>query len=148
MSSLHRPSTGDHAPIERHRSERGHAFYPPADVLVAIPGLYGTEPVPTSDKVLHLHYFAGGCDWWIAEYDPDTGDAFGYACLGDPELAEWGYSNLADLEALYSPGGITPVGAGTPGRVQLRPRLLVERDLSWTPRTVSAAQLPGRAAFA
>jgi hypothetical protein len=65
--------------------------------------------------------------------------------LATPDNAEWGYTNLADLEALYSPGGITPTTDGTTGRVQLRPRLLVECDLSWTPRTVAAVQLPGRA---
>ena len=146
MSSPHRTNTPDHRLIERHRPERGHAFYPPAEQLAAIPGLYGTEPVPTPDKVLHLHYFTGPCDWWIAEYDPATGDAFGYACLGAPDLAEWGYTNLADLEALYSPGGITP--ADPSGAVRLLPRVLVERDLSWTPRTVAAAQLPGRATHA
>ena len=147
MSTVHRTSTPDHTPVEKHRRERGHAFYPPADQLAQVPGLYGTEPVPTAEKVLHLHYFTGGCDWWIAEYDPASGDAFGYACLGDPDNAEWGYSNLADLEALYSPGGIhrDPTGAGP---VQISPRLLVERDLDWTPRPVSAARLPGRASRA
>jgi len=42
-----------------------------------------------------------------------------------------GYTNLADLEALHSPGGVTP---GRPaGTVRLLPRLLVERDLDWPP---------------
>lgn len=106
MSTRQRSTTG--SPVERHRTVRGHDFYPPADKLAAIPRLYGTEPVPTSDKTIWLHYFAGPCDWWVAEYDPASGDAFGYACLGDPGNAEWGYTNLADLEALHSPGGITP----------------------------------------
>ncbi len=54
-----------------------------------------------------------------------------------------GYTNLADLEALHSPGGVTP---GRPaGTVRLLPRLLVERDLDWPPpRTVTAARLAGR----
>ncbi len=141
MSTLHRSITGS-SPLERHRTVRGHDFYPPAEVLARIPGLYGTEPVPTGDKTIWLHYFAGPCDWWVAECDPASGDAFGYACLGDPGNAEWGYTNLADLEALHSPGGITP--GRPPGTVRLMPRLLVERDLDWTPRTVTAARLPGR----
>ena len=102
MSTRHRSTTG--SPLERHRTVRGNDFYPPADKLAAIPRLYGTEPVPTGDKTIWLHYFAGPCDWWIAEYDPASGGAFGYACLGDPDNAEWGYTNLADLEALHSPG--------------------------------------------
>ena len=87
MSTRHRSTTG--SPLERHRTVRGHHFYPPAEVLARIPGLYGTEPVPTGDKTIWLHYFAGPCDWWVAEYDPASGDAFGYACLGDPDNAEW-----------------------------------------------------------
>ena len=52
---------------------------------------------PIGDKTIWLHYFAGPCDWWVAEYDPASGNAFGYACLSDPDNAEWGYTNLADL---------------------------------------------------
>ena len=41
---------------EIHRRERGHAFYPPAEVLAGIPPLYGTEGVALADKVICLHY--------------------------------------------------------------------------------------------
>ncbi len=68
MSTLHRSITG--SPLERHRTVRGHDFYPPAEVLAQIPRLYGTEPVPTGDKTIWLHSFAGPCDWWVAEYTP------------------------------------------------------------------------------
>jgi hypothetical protein len=78
--------------------------------------------------MLHLHYFTGGCDWWIAEYDPATGAAFGYACLGDPACAEWGYLDLSELEQVRVHGGL----------------LIVERDLHWTPTRASDAGLPGR----
>src|SRR3954454_23030453 len=37
-------------------------------------------------------------DWWIAEYRPETGEAFGYASLGIPGCAEWGYIALDELE--------------------------------------------------
>jgi len=57
MSTRHRSTTG--SPLERHRTVRGNDFYPPADKLAAIPRLYGTEPVPTGDKTIWLHYFAG-----------------------------------------------------------------------------------------
>jgi hypothetical protein len=29
---------------------------------------------------------------------PATGTAFGYACLGNPNCAEWGYVDLPELE--------------------------------------------------
>lgn len=132
---------------EKHRTERGHDFYPPADQLAAIPALYGTEPVPAANKTIHLRYFVKNCDWWIAEYDPASGDAFGYARLhGDDQNAEWGYCSLPELESLHQAGGFVP--SPTPGTVRLLPRLIVERDLHWTPRTVREARLPGRAHFA
>jgi hypothetical protein len=78
---------------EPHRARRGHDFWPPAEVLEAIPALYATEDVAERDKIVHLHYFVGGCDWWVVELDsierPQL--AFGYVCLGDPQMAEWGY---------------------------------------------------------
>lgn len=43
--------------------------------------------------------------------------AFGYACLGDPQMAEWGYIALDELAVVYRP-----------------PLLIVERDLHWSPR--------------
>jgi hypothetical protein len=115
-------------PADTQRDRRGHDFYPPTGQAATIPGSNGTEDVPVGDKVLHLHYFAGGCDWWIAEYDPATGEAFGYACLGDPECAEWGYLDLSELEQVNVRGGL----------------LIVERDLYWTPTRAADAGLPGR----
>jgi hypothetical protein len=113
-------------PAETQRQRRGHDFYPP--VASAIPALYGTEATPARGKVLHLHYFAAACDWWIAEYDPATGTAFGYACLGDPQNAEWGYLHLPELEQVNAASGL----------------LIVERDLHWTPVRAADAHLPGR----
>jgi hypothetical protein len=72
--------------------------------------------------------FAGACDWWIAEYDPATGTAFGYACLGDPACAEWGYLDLPELERVSVRSGL----------------LIVERDLHWAPPPAARAVLPGR----
>jgi hypothetical protein len=109
---------------EPHRAERGHDFWPPATVLDAIPALY-------------LHYFVRGCDWWVIEFDPDEGRAFGYARLnGDNQCAEWGYVDLVELAAIYLP----------PRRVDggLRVPVLVERDLHWRQLLVRDA-LPPRA---
>lgn len=114
-------------PPETRRTERGHAFYPPADRLAAIPPLYGTEPTPCEHKIIHAHYFAAWGDWYIAEYDPATGEAFGWAVLGaDVTHGEWGYIDLPALESHRSPRGLW---------------LLVERDLGFTP-TVAATCLP------
>ncbi|GAA4259845.1 hypothetical protein [Dactylosporangium darangshiense] len=65
-----------------------------------------------------VHYRLGACDWWICKYDPQTGEAYGYTCVGDPFNAEWGYIPLTELEQMQ---------AGPEGL------LIVWRDLSWEP---------------
>lgn len=72
------------------------------------------------EAMAYLHYFVGGCDWWILEkdHDPDgDGQAqlFGYACLGDPQNAELGYIALHELRMSNA-----------------------ELDLHWTPQTLGA----------
>jgi len=79
---------------ETNRRRRGHAFVTKT-MMQSIPVIYATEAVDLADKQLHVHYFVGGCDWYVAELDPTTGDAFGYADLGH---GEWGYFNLVEME--------------------------------------------------
>ncbi len=98
---------------ETQRELRGHDFYP--SDIDTLPRLYSTESVKVADKVIVAHYFVGRCDWWFAEIQSD-GMAFGYACLGDPQMAEWGYSHLPELEAIAVHG-----------------LFVVERDLNWQP---------------
>ncbi len=66
--------------------------------LARIPKLYSTENTPMMAKDIHLHFFVGGCDWYVAEYDgKDT--FFGYAILNNNyEMAEWGYVSLSELK--------------------------------------------------
>lgn len=82
--------------------------------LAKIPAFYSTEDIPAEKKIIHMHFFMGGCDWWIAEYDGD-GTFFGFACLGDPEMAEWGYISYHELMS-----------------VKLK-WLEVDRDIHWEP---------------
>lgn len=103
---------------EVNRLRRGHAFITKT-LIQTIPPLYATEHVTLPDKQLHAHYFVGGCDWYVAEIDPDTGDAFGYADLGH---GEWGYFNLVELERTVASGW-----------------LVVERELDF--RTTTAREL-------
>lgn len=71
--------------------------------LDKIPRLYETERVPLKDKVVHLHFFIGGCDWYIAEFDGE--DTFwGFAHLGDDQCAEWGYISLNELKSIKVDG--------------------------------------------
>ncbi len=76
---------------------------PSQERLNKIPRLYETEKIPVKDKLIHLHFFIGGCDWYIAEYD--GGDLFfGFANLGDIQNAEWGYISFSELKEIRIDG--------------------------------------------
>ena len=89
---------------------------PSKEDLAGIPRLYRTEACPLPDKLIYMHFFLAGCDWYIAEFDGQ--DIFwGFAILNNDYLnAEWGYisfSELKNLDLLY---------------------LEVDRDLYWKVR--------------
>ena len=74
--------------------------------LAQIPTLYATEDISLADKKIYLHFFIGGCDWYITEYDKkDT--MFGFAIInGDTQMAEWGYISLNELKNISVGPGI------------------------------------------
>ena len=120
---------------ESQRELRGHNFWPAVAELENIPALYSTEfegDDAGSEKTVYLHYFIGGCDWYICEIDlpwrvnPESdntpGLAFGYSKgLGGYQGGEWGYIHLTELE-----------------EIQVNfPPFVVERDLYWEPKPFS-----------
>jgi hypothetical protein len=73
---------------------------PMKERLDKIPRLYETEEIGVDDKLIYLHFFFGGCDWFAAEYDGDD-IFFGFAILnGDMQNAEWGYFSFSELKEL------------------------------------------------
>ncbi len=70
---------------------------PTKDRLNRIPRLYETENVDLKDKLIYLHFFLGGCDWYACEFDGE--DTFwGFAILdSDFQNAEWGYFCLSEM---------------------------------------------------
>lgn len=68
--------------------------------LNKVPKLYETENTPLKDKIIHLHFFTAGCDWYISEFDGE--DLFwGFAILNtDYEMAEWGYISFSELKSI------------------------------------------------
>lgn len=73
---------------------------PSREQLDAIPRLYESEAVPLENKLIHLHFFIGGCDWYVAEFDGKD-SLFGFAILNqDNQNAEWGYFSLSELKSL------------------------------------------------
>ena len=96
---------------------------PDQNELSKLPGLYETEDVELAAKEIHLHFFLGSCDWYIAEYDGQ--DLFwGYAILnGDVEMAEWGYISFSELKEL-----------------KVGPGFEVDHDLHW--QVKKASEIP------
>ena len=90
---------------------------PTVEELNRLPRLYETEHIAPEDKIIHQHYFLGGCDWYMAEYDPSERLFFGHATLNnDHQNAEWGYTSLDELADINVRG------------------IEVDRDLYWRPR--------------
>jgi hypothetical protein len=109
---------------------RGHDFYPAGDEQ--FPALYSTEETKPADKVVVAHFFGGGCDWWMVEYDPSEHLAFGFCSLGNIQNAEWGYFNLMELEFATYPIS----GDGVRTRRVVMP---FEREQDWVPKPASEA---------
>ena len=80
---------------------------PTKERLAKIPGLYETEGICTMDKLIYLHFFIGGSDWYIAEYNEEDDLFWGFAILnGDYQMAEWGYVSFEELKQIR----IEPLG--------------------------------------
>lgn len=90
---------------------------PTENQLKALPKMYSTEKIPLNDKIIKMHFFMGGSDWYIAEYNPEDRIFFGYAVLnGDWEMSEWGEISLDELESIKVRG------------------IEIDRDLHWSPK--------------
>ena len=86
--------------------------------LRRLPRLYSTDDVPLHEKVIHMHFFLGGCDWYVAEYGPEERIFFNYAILNsDFQNAEWGYTSFDELRELRTRQGFE-----------------VDRELYWRPK--------------
>lgn len=56
--------------------------------------------MPVEEKMVYLHFFLLGCDWYVVEYDGDD-LFFGFAILNADYLnAEWGYVSFEELKEL------------------------------------------------
>jgi len=98
---------------ETQRRRRGHGFYPTKGAKV--PAIGSTENV--DDPMVRAHYFVGSWDWYVTEWNPQTGEAFGFVKGIESEL---GYIMLPELEA-----------------VRMQGVWVVERDLHFEPVPLS-----------
>lgn len=111
---------------------------PSKERLAGIPRLYETEEIPLQDKMIHLHFFIGGCDWFIAEFDGD--DLFwGFAVLNqDLQNAEWGYISFREMREIKINGWLE-IDCETEDAWRIRPALevkLIRQAEGWVRQTV------------
>ena len=58
----------------------------------------GEKATRLEDILIRGHFFLGGNDWFVSEYDPTDRVFFGYAVLnGNLDFAEWGYVSFDEL---------------------------------------------------
>jgi hypothetical protein len=74
-------------------SEQEDAIENINNAVFSVPKLYGQDGV--TDKTIYIHYFYGNQDWYITEYDRNSGEFFGYVNLGYG--AEMGYLSVDEI---------------------------------------------------
>ena len=73
---------------------------PSKERLSKIPRLYETENTLLKEKLVYIHFFLGGSDWYICEFDGED-LFFGFAILNnDLDMAEWGYVSFRELKEI------------------------------------------------
>lgn len=85
-----------------------------------VPDLYGQDG-KGKEAVAYLHYFLGGSDWYITEYNEEEYTAYGFVVLNqDWQMAEFGYISMQEL---------------TKSMPLNRPS--IELDFYWEPATIN-----------
>ena len=107
-------------------------FFPKSKVIKNIPPLWNTDDANLKATVIYLHYYNANADFYVAELDPKTNTAWGYARIAGQPVGKWGAFNLNDL-ADYGKDASTEPDLWNIGGP-------IERDESWTP--TPAGQIP------
>ena len=115
-------AVGEHGSLPAREGSRQADFRP-----TTAPPIYAQDGLGYS-AIVHAHYFLGGNDWLVTEYNPEEGVAFGWACLGDRQNAELGYMSMDELESIAVP---VPLRVEVEGWVLQLGTQGVERDNDW-----------------
>ena len=75
------------------------------EILKKVPALYAMDGKKPEDVPVIAKFFTPWADWtwFMTEYDPESGNAFGYVKGNYPEM---GYFNIPELIAIRGPAGL------------------------------------------
>jgi hypothetical protein len=117
--------------VEPNARLRGHDFFPSRRQLSLLPSTRRAQAQAPADRVLQVHYFTAYCDWFVAGFDPRTGQAFGYTEEPGIDLYAWGWFDLNVMCSLL---------------IACDPPVVVWRDLEWRPQPARVVIAPDRLA--
>jgi hypothetical protein len=67
--------------------------------IISIPELYKQSDLDQSNQMVYAHYFYGGSDWYVLEWDREENLFFGYVILNQDFFnAEYGYFSFEELD--------------------------------------------------
>ena len=111
------------------------------DILRRLPPLYATEKLKATETPVPLKLFSlsGRGTWYITEYDPESGRAFGWvkSPLGS-DCDELGYIDINELKALK-----IPLRVRVGNRVATIGTVNIERDKFWNGKTTLEQVMKG-----
>lgn len=76
----------------------------PKELAETVPPMYATEE--EDDPIARVKLFSRAWTWCVTEYDPATGEAFGFV---EGFADEWGYFSILEMEALNRSRGFNVV---------------------------------------
>lgn len=99
---------------EVNRSQRGQDFY-----CLELLSKQESPDMDSRDMSVLAHYFGGPVDYFVLDFDAQTGIGWGFVSLGNPDYAEYGPFYMKDVETMR-------VGFGA----------VLERNRHWKPVTI------------
>jgi hypothetical protein len=71
---------------------------PSESELLKLAQIETDKDTPLEDRVIHMHFFLDGHDWYLSEYDPQRRQFFGYLVPNDDyHNARWDYFSFDEL---------------------------------------------------
>lgn len=78
----------------------------PKEIAAKVPPLYGTEDEGDPTARVKLFSCVSGWTWYVTEYDPESGEAFGFV---KGYADEWGYFSVREMESVNQSHGFSVV---------------------------------------